>query len=115
MVCQIKFSSSLLRSRKTIFGRRGGERGGEGGGGVNFIFGGLGLDPPPSLAKAGKPCSSGAGKPCSSGAGGVGLFPANSDATNVPSLWRWRFEIKLSPCFVGGGGWGGAGASEIAM
>jgi hypothetical protein len=28
---------------------------------------------------------------------GVGLIPANSDALNVPSLRRWRFEMKLSP------------------
>jgi hypothetical protein len=35
--------------------------------------------------------------PCSSGAGGVGSIPANSDAQNVPSFRRWRFEMKLSP------------------
>jgi hypothetical protein len=34
---------------------------------------------------------------CSSGAGGVGSIPANSDAQNVPSFRRWRFEMKLSP------------------
>jgi hypothetical protein len=37
--------------------------------------------------------------PCSSGAGGVGSIPANSDAQNVPSFRRWRFEMKLSPFF----------------
>jgi hypothetical protein len=31
------------------------------------------------------------------GAGGVGSIPANSDAQNVPSFCRWRFEMKLSP------------------
>jgi hypothetical protein len=35
--------------------------------------------------------------PCSTGAGGVGSIPANSDAQNVPSFRRWRFEMKLSP------------------
>ncbi len=30
-------------------------------------------------------------------AGGVGSIPANSDAQNVPSFRRWRFEMKLSP------------------
>jgi hypothetical protein len=41
--------------------------------------------------------------PCSSGAGGVGSIPANSDAQNVPSFRRWRFEMKLSPfCFSDG-------------
>ena len=34
--------------------------------------------------------------PCSPGAGGVGSIPANSDAQNVPSFRRWRFEMKLS-------------------
>jgi hypothetical protein len=29
--------------------------------------------------------------------GGVGSIPANSDAQNVPSFRRWRFEMKLSP------------------
>ncbi len=28
---------------------------------------------------------------------GVGSIPANSDAQNVPSFRRWRFELKLSP------------------
>ena len=28
---------------------------------------------------------------------GVGSIPANSDALNVPSYRRWRFEMKLSP------------------
>jgi hypothetical protein len=28
---------------------------------------------------------------------GVGSIPANSDAQNVPSFRRWRFEMKLSP------------------
>ncbi len=28
---------------------------------------------------------------------GVGSIPANSDAQNVPSFCRWRFEMKLSP------------------
>jgi hypothetical protein len=27
---------------------------------------------------------------------GVGSIPANSDAQNVPSFRRWRFEVKLS-------------------
>jgi hypothetical protein len=27
----------------------------------------------------------------------VGLIPSNSDAQNVPSFRRWRFEMKLSP------------------
>jgi hypothetical protein len=31
------------------------------------------------------------------GAGGVGSIPSNSDAQNVPSFRRWRFEMKLSP------------------
>ena len=31
---------------------------------------------------------------------GVGSIPANSDAQNVPSVRRWRFEMKLSP-FLG--------------
>jgi hypothetical protein len=35
--------------------------------------------------------------PAPLGAGGVGSIPANSDAQNVPSFRRWRFEIKLSP------------------
>jgi hypothetical protein len=34
------------------------------------------------------------------GAGGVGSIPANSDAQNVPSFCRWRFETKLSPFFL---------------
>jgi hypothetical protein len=29
--------------------------------------------------------------------GGVGSMPANSDAQNVPSFRRWRFEMKPSP------------------
>ncbi len=41
-----------------------------------------------------------AGIPCSSGAGGVGSIPANSDALNVPSFRRSRFEMKLSPLFA---------------
>jgi hypothetical protein len=28
---------------------------------------------------------------------GVGSITANSDALNVPSFHRWRFEMKLSP------------------
>ncbi len=28
---------------------------------------------------------------------GMGSIPANSDAQNVPSFRRWRFEMKLSP------------------
>jgi hypothetical protein len=47
---------------------------------------------PPSLVGEGR-------IPCSSGAGGVGSIPANSDAQNVPSFRRWRFEMKLSPFF----------------
>ncbi len=35
--------------------------------------------------------------PAPLGAGGVGSIPANSDAQNVPSFRRWRFEMKLSP------------------
>ncbi len=27
----------------------------------------------------------------------MGSIPANSDAQNVPSFRRWRFEMKLSP------------------
>ncbi len=27
----------------------------------------------------------------------VGSIPANSDAQNLPSFRRWRFEMKLSP------------------
>jgi hypothetical protein len=38
-----------------------------------------------------------AGIPCSSGAGRRGSIPAISDAENVPSFRRWRFEMKLSP------------------
>jgi hypothetical protein len=30
----------------------------------------------------------------------VGSIPANSDAQNVPSFRRWRFEMKLSPFFL---------------
>ena len=30
---------------------------------------------------------------------GVGSIPANSDALNVPSFSRWRFEMKLSPFY----------------
>jgi hypothetical protein len=30
---------------------------------------------------------------------GVGSIPANSDALNVPSFRRWRFEMKLSPFY----------------
>jgi hypothetical protein len=30
---------------------------------------------------------------------GVGSIPANSDAQNMPSFRRWRFEMKLSPFF----------------
>ena len=37
--------------------------------------------------------------PAPLGAGGVGSIPANSDAQNVPSFRRWRFEMKLSPFF----------------
>jgi hypothetical protein len=37
------------------------------------------------------------GIPFSSGAGGVGSISANSDAQNVPSFRRWRFEMKISP------------------
>ncbi len=33
---------------------------------------------------------------------GVGSIPANSDAQNVPSFRRWRFEMKLSPFFYFG-------------
>jgi hypothetical protein len=42
--------------------------------------------------------------PCSSGAGGPGVvsIPAHSDAHNVPSFRRWRFEMKLSPFFLEG-------------
>jgi hypothetical protein len=32
---------------------------------------------------------------------GVGSIPANSDAQNVPSFRRWRFEMKLSPFTTG--------------
>jgi hypothetical protein len=32
-------------------------------------------------------------------AGGVGSIPANSDAQNVPSFRRWRFEMMLSPFY----------------
>ncbi len=35
-----------------------------------------------------------------SGADGVGSIPANSDAQNVPTFRRWRFEMKLSPFFL---------------
>ncbi len=31
---------------------------------------------------------------------GVGSIPANPDARNVPSIRRWRFEMKLSPFLV---------------
>ncbi len=31
---------------------------------------------------------------------GVGSIPANSDAQNVLSFRRWRFEMKLSPFFL---------------
>ncbi len=31
---------------------------------------------------------------------GVGSIPANSDAQNVPSFRRWRFEVKLSPLYT---------------
>jgi hypothetical protein len=31
---------------------------------------------------------------------GVGSIPANSDALNVPSFRRWRFDMKLSPFFL---------------
>ncbi len=31
---------------------------------------------------------------------GLGLIPANSDAQNVPSFRRWRFEMKLSPPYT---------------
>jgi hypothetical protein len=31
---------------------------------------------------------------------GVGSIPANSDAQNVPSFRRWRFEMKLSPFYI---------------
>jgi hypothetical protein len=34
--------------------------------------------------------------PAPLGAGGVGSILANSDAQNVPSFRRWRFEMKLS-------------------
>ncbi len=37
--------------------------------------------------------------PAPLGAGGVGSIPANSDAQNVPSFRRWRFVMKLSPCY----------------
>ena len=37
--------------------------------------------------------------PAPLGAGGVGSIPANSDAQNVPSFRRWRFEMKLSPFY----------------
>jgi hypothetical protein len=48
-----------------------------------------------------KPSLVGEGRiPCSTGAGGVGSIPANSDAQNVPSFRRWRFELKLSPFFL---------------
>jgi hypothetical protein len=30
---------------------------------------------------------------------GVGSIPANSDAQNVPSFRRWRFEMKLKSLF----------------
>ncbi len=33
---------------------------------------------------------------------GVGSIPANSNAQNVPSFRRWRFEMKLSPCSIQG-------------
>ncbi len=41
-----------------------------------------------------------AGIPCSFGAGGMGSIPANSDARNVPSFRRWRFEMKICPFFL---------------
>jgi hypothetical protein len=37
--------------------------------------------------------------PAPLGAGGVGSIPSNSDAQNVPSFRRWRFEMKLGPFF----------------
>jgi hypothetical protein len=47
--------------------------------------------------------------PAPLGAGGVGSIPANSDAQNVPSFRRWRFEMKLS--FTSSRGSRGAGAA----
>ncbi len=41
--------------------------------------------------------------PAPLGAGGVGSIPANSDALNVPSFRLWRFGMKLSPFYSGGG------------
>jgi hypothetical protein len=38
--------------------------------------------------------------PALPGRAGVGSIPAKSDALNVPSFRRWRFEMKLSPFFV---------------
>jgi hypothetical protein len=35
--------------------------------------------------------------PAPLGRAGVGSITANSDAQNVPSFRRWRFEMKLSP------------------
>jgi hypothetical protein len=40
-----------------------------------------------------------ADNPCSSGAGGAGSILANSNAQNVLSFRRWRFEMKLGPFF----------------
>ncbi len=48
--------------------------------------------------------------PAPLGAGGVGSIPANSDAQNVPSFRRWRFEMKLSPC-----DWASEPYSNIAL
>jgi hypothetical protein len=35
--------------------------------------------------------------PAPLGRAGVGSIPANPDAQNVPSIRRWRFEMKFSP------------------
>ncbi len=53
---------------------------------------------PPSLVGEGR-------TPCSTGAGGVGSIPAKTDAQNVPSFRRWRFEMKLSPFFASADFW----------
>jgi hypothetical protein len=37
--------------------------------------------------------------PAPLGRAGVGSILANPDAQHVPSFRRWRFEMKLSPCF----------------
>ncbi len=98
-------NANLRRPQRGRLGRRGRPRGGLGGAGSAAPAGAT----PASSAlpyKAPKySCYEAVAEwsrrtyPAPLGAGGVGSIPGNSDALNVPSFRRWRFGMKLSPCY----------------